>query len=82
MTPYWMLGLMAVVVGLLLAVRRFRRTSKLRDNEIDIPLWDADHCQHVDIWPDPVPERNDTAPAVLSPPEWQAGKPARTQSRR
>jgi len=82
MTPYWILGLFAVLVGLLLAVRRFYRSSKLRDDEVDIPLWDADHCQHVDIWADPASERNDTAPAVLSPPEWPAARPPTAPSRR
>lgn len=70
MTRYWLFGLTVPVVALVFAVLRIRSVTKSLDGEVDIPLWEADHNRQIDFRTDLVEERNDTAPAVLSPREW------------
>jgi hypothetical protein len=77
MTRYWVLGLIVAVVAVLFAVLRIRSVTKSLEEEVDIPLWEADHYRQIDFWPELAEERDDTAPAVLSPPEWKAPKSPR-----
>jgi len=82
MTRYWVLGLIAAIVAALLLLRHILSVSKSLENDVDIPLWDAQDRQHADIWSEPAVERDDTAPAVLSPPEWRTPRSAVNDSRR
>ena len=65
------LGLIVAVVAMLFAVLRIRSVTKSLEEDVDIPLWEGDHFKQIDFWPEHVEERDDTAPAVLSPPEWK-----------
>ena len=80
MTRYWVLGLIAAAVAVLFLVRRVYSVSKSLEEDVDIPLWDANDHRRVDIWPEPPGERDDTTPAVLSPPEWKAPRSAANDS--
>ena len=71
MTRYWVLGLIVAVVAVIFAALRVRSVARSLEEEVDIPLWEADHYKQIDFWPELVEERDDTAPAVLSPPEWK-----------
>ena len=67
MTLYWMLGLIVAVVAAVFAMLRIRGGKRSLSKEVDIPI----------DWPVRAEERQDTAPAVLSPPEWKGPRPAR-----
>lgn len=77
MTPYWVLGLVVAVAAVVVAVLRVRSALRSLKEEVDIPLWEADRSKQSDFMPEPVEERDDTAPAVLSPPEWKAPRSSR-----
>ena len=67
MMSYWVLGLSVAVVAVGFAVFRIRGVTRLE--EVDIPLWDAGRDDKTDFWPGM--EHDETAPSVLSPPEWK-----------
>jgi hypothetical protein len=71
MTRYWVLGLLLAVAAAIYLVRRFRTGRKAHEDHVDIPLWEAEQFHHVDPRPESTQDRDDTAPAVLSPPEWK-----------
>ena len=57
-------------------VRRMRRNLKAptTPEPVDLPLWDADQREPLELTSSDADE--DTAPAVLSPPEWKPPKSA------
>jgi hypothetical protein len=67
MTRYW-------VLGLILAVAAVRAAKRAHEDQVDIPLWEAERHQHVNLRSEPPEDRDDTTPAVLSPPEWKPPK--------
>lgn len=71
MTRYWVLGLLLAVAAAIYLARRFRTGRKAHEDRVDIPLWEAEQFHHVDRRPESTEDRDDTAPAVLSPPEWK-----------
>ena len=82
MTRYWVLGFIIAVVAAIYLARRIRAVTKSLEDPVDIPLWEAGKYQHVDLNSETAGDRDDTAPAVLSPPEWQPPKSASNGSRR
>jgi len=74
MTRYWVLGLIVAVLVAAYLVRLVRRTRKASESPepIDLPLWDADQRGPLELTPSDAEE--DTAPAVLSAPEWKPPK--------
>ena len=78
MTRYWVLGLIVAVVVVIYLVRRSRDAAAT----VDVPVWEADRRESRE--PDPVnaDAQDDTAPAVLSPPEWKPPKSTSNGSQR
>lgn len=74
MSRYWVLGLIIAVVAVIFLARRFHAVAKPLEDPVDPPLWEAGRHQHVDLKSETAYDREDTAPAVLSPPEWQPPK--------
>ena len=70
MMLYWVLGLIVAVAALGFAVLRIRGVTRSLEKEVDIPLWDADHDRETD-WPEAAAQHDETAPAILSRPEWK-----------
>jgi hypothetical protein len=63
-----------VVAGLALGwlvLWALRRPKELEASGTDIPLWDAEEHNQRDFWPELIEQGGDTAPAVLTPPEWR-----------
>ena len=94
MTRYWAVALIVAIVGLLLAVRRIARRPQAGDEqhaqvprgdgerelpELDPPVHDE---KFGDDAVDDSGDLDDTAPSVLSPPEWTPPKSASNGSRR
>lgn len=77
MTPYWVLGLIVAVVAVVFAVLRIGSITRSLAKEVDIPLWEADLDKQTDFCHVRVEERDDTAPSILSPPEWKTPRSAR-----
>lgn len=77
MTSLWVTGVvLAVLVLGWLARRMFRQAREAEaPAETDIPLWEAEEHNRRDFWPEVVGQIDDTAPAVLTPPEWTEPKP-------
>jgi hypothetical protein len=71
MTRYWALALIVAIVAGIYVLRRVRNAAKARVDEVDLALGD-DPPAHETAWPDERDSSDDTAPAVLSPPEWRA----------
>jgi hypothetical protein len=74
MTSVWVAGLVVTVLLALgwLALRALRRTKELEASSVsDVPLWEAEEHNQRDFWPELVEQGGDTAPAVLTPPEWR-----------
>lgn len=82
MSRYWVLGLVIAVVAAIYLARRFHAMTKSLEDPVDIPLWEADRYQPTDLRSETRYDREDTAPAVLSPPEWQPPKSAAGRSHR
>ncbi len=92
MTRYWVVALIVAVVGLLFILRRIARrteaddanTSAPRgDGERELVEWDRDaHTEHVGDDDVHRGDRDDTAPAVLSPAEWASPKSTSNKTRR
>jgi hypothetical protein len=82
MFRYWVLGLIIAVVAAIFLARRVHAVTKSLEHPVDIPLWGAEQDQRVDWKPETTGDREDTAPAVLSPPEWQPPKSASGWSHR
>jgi len=97
MTRYWVVALIVAVVALLLVVRRFARRPEADDEhqtlvphgdgerelvELDLPLLAGRADVHIGEPIDDRGDHDDTAPAVLSPPEWTPPKSASNGSRR
>lgn len=76
MIRYWVLGLIIAVVAAAYLVRLVRRTgnASAQPEPIDLPLWDDDQRKPRELTSSDADE--DTAPAVLSPPEWKQPKSA------
>jgi len=86
MTRYWLVALIVVVLGMLLAMRRAARRQRLSDEDRAlVPHGDGE--RELVEWDPllrakafPIDDANlrddveDTAPAVLSPPEWSRPK--------
>ncbi|HEY9024999.1 MAG TPA: hypothetical protein VIP05_11910 [Burkholderiaceae bacterium] len=69
MNRYWALALIAAIVVAFLVVRRAWKQLQSDDAKtVDIPLWDEEPQQPPQELRLDEPE-DDTAPAVLSPPE-------------
>ncbi|MEP6875970.1 MAG: hypothetical protein ABI887_16550 [Burkholderiales bacterium] len=76
MTNLWVTGLVLAVfaVGWLLR-RAFRQSEVLETPAMtDIPLWDAEEYHPREFWPELAGQTEDTAPAILTPPEWKEPK--------
>ena len=73
MTRYWVLGLLIAAVAVIYLVRRLLDSPRSPESSVDIPLEEPVRSR-----PEvpPVAEDDDTAPAVLSPPEWSPPKKA------
>jgi hypothetical protein len=97
MTRYWVVALIVAVVGLLWIVRRVARRPDADDGDSTLvphgdgerelvelePLVQAERADvHADHDIDDRGDLDDTAPAVLSPPEWTPPKSASNGSRR
>jgi hypothetical protein len=94
MTRYWAVALIVAIVGLLLAVRRIaRRPQADEEQHLQVPRGDGerelrelDAPVHAEAFgDDPIDDSgdlDDTAPSVLSPPEWTPPKSASNGSRR
>jgi len=81
MTLYVLLGLATVIVVAIYLARRRRRDSD-SSKKVDLPLWDEDAItggQREFEFGDPP---DDTAPAVLSPPERESPERGPDGSRR
>jgi len=76
MTYLWVIGLVLAVGAVGWLVRRaLRQTEVLETSTVtDIPLWDAEDHRQRDFWPEMAGPAEDTAPAVLTPPEWKEPK--------
>jgi hypothetical protein len=74
MTRYWVLGLILAVAAAIYIARRIGAAKRAHEDQVDIPLWEAERHQHVNLRSEPPEDRDDTAPAVLSPPEWKPPK--------
>ena len=70
MTRYWVLGFMVAIVVVMYLVRRSRKTSE----PIDLPLREHERPGPLELSSEDVEPKDDTAPAVLSPPEWRPPK--------
>jgi hypothetical protein len=75
MTRYWALGLFVAAAAVIYLVRRLRDSAGRRA-QVDIPLWEAPRIRPE--FPLDAAEAldDDTAPAVLSPPEWKPPRAA------
>jgi len=84
MTSYWLTGVVLAALAVAWLVRRaLRQTKRLEmPAATDIPLWDAEEHAQRDFWPELVAQSEDTAPAVLTPPQWTAPKTTHTGSER
>jgi hypothetical protein len=74
MTRYWVLGLVVAVVALIYLARLILSMRKSAKDSVDIPLWEPESWPQSDLRQETTAEREDTAPAVLSPPEWRPPK--------
>jgi hypothetical protein len=75
MFRYWVLGLIIALVALIYLARRVHAVTKSLEHPVDIALWGTEQDQRVDWRPETMGDREDTAPAVLSPPEWRPRSP-------
>ena len=80
MTRYWVLGMIAVVVAVIFLARRMLQAPD-SSKRVDVPLWEDGQLGPIEIKA-PVEEDEDTAPAVLSPPEWTVPTSAASGPRR
>lgn len=79
MTRYWMLGLIGAIVALVyLGWRRWKASEPLK--KVDLPLWETEQYGHLELKSEDV--EDDTAPAVLSPPDWKPPNSTSSGSRR
>jgi len=79
-TRYWVLGMIAVVVAAIFLARRMLEASD-SSKRVDVPLWEDGQPGPIQIKAT-VEEDEDTAPAVLSPPEWTVPTSAASGPRR
>ncbi|MEP7295545.1 MAG: hypothetical protein ABI702_05105 [Burkholderiales bacterium] len=72
----WIFGLALVLLPLgLLVLRRVWERRRTPPADIDLPVWEADDLGQRSLSPEPsVDQDEETAPAVLSPPEWSVPK--------
>ena len=93
MTQYWALGLIIVVVIVLYLLRRGHGDARDGDDPVTVPPWEPRPelpPRLLDSLHDPVDldvdaeagNVDDTAPAVLSPPEWKPPEEDGTKQRR
>lgn len=73
MTYMWMTGLVLAVIAAGWLLRRELRQSEALETPAmtDLPLWDAEEYNQREFWPELAGQTEDTAPAVLTPPEWK-----------
>lgn len=73
MTSVWVTGFVLAVLAVGWLLRRALRQSEALETPAmtDIPLWDAEEYKQREFWPELAGQTEDTAPAVLTPPEWR-----------
>jgi hypothetical protein len=80
MTRYWVLALIVAVVAMLWLLRWAARRSPLSEEDRAlVPHGDGERSDGDFVDPG---DLDDTAPAVLSPPEWAAPRSVATGTRR
>lgn len=76
MTYMWVTGLVLAVFAAGWLWRRALKQSQVMETPAttDLPLWDAQEYNQRELWPELAGQAEDTAPAVLTPPEWKEPK--------
>lgn len=78
MSSYWIMGLVVLAGAIAVAAWLLYRRSvhDEQDDQVDLPLWEAQEHAQRDFWPELVQQsgHDETMPAVLTPPEWRTPK--------
>ncbi len=77
MTNLWVTGLVLAVFAVGWLLRQALRQSEVLETPAltDPPLWDAEEeCNRRELWPELEGQPEDTARAILTPPEWTEPK--------